>query len=208
MVSQLQRKDSCILGDPGATGRDDAIVSGESLLQELKSPWELILTEPVPKVVEFRPADWVEKYFYAQSARRSSLVTLSPSYTRQFSSSIDPVAWPVQRDGCSGEFQKKVFNQDEKMASFNMGARNQYSSINVLGGFIEGISYFFIANVRDFYTVVFGFGESQSSTQGYLGQVQAKFRRGTSHEPNRMQMSKILCSPSFAFDSAHVKYGV
>ena len=46
------------------------------------------------------------------------------------------------------------------MASFNMGARNQYSSINVLGGFIEGISYFFIANVRDFYTVVFGFGES------------------------------------------------
>ena len=36
----------------------------------------------------------------------------------------------------------------------------------------------------------------------------AKFRRRTSHEPNRMQMSKILCSPSFAFDSAHVKYGV
>ena len=36
----------------------------------------------------------------------------------------------------------------------------------------------------------------------------AKFRRRTSHEPNRMQMRKILCSPSFAFDSAHVKYGV
>ena len=36
----------------------------------------------------------------------------------------------------------------------------------------------------------------------------ARFRRRTSHEPNRMQMSKILCSPSFAFDSAHVKYGV
>ena len=36
----------------------------------------------------------------------------------------------------------------------------------------------------------------------------AKLRRRTSHEPNRMQMSKILCSPSFAFDSAHVKYGV
>ena len=29
--------------------------SGESLLQELKSPWELILTEPVPEMVEFRP---------------------------------------------------------------------------------------------------------------------------------------------------------
>ena len=38
--------------------------------------------------------------------------------------------------------------------------------------------------------------------------TEARFRRRTSHEPNRMQMSKILCSPSFAFDSAHVKYGV
>ena len=46
-----------ILGDPGTTSRDDAIFLGESLLQELKSPWELILTEPVPEVVEFRPAD-------------------------------------------------------------------------------------------------------------------------------------------------------
>ena len=51
-----------ILGDPGATSRDDAIFSGECLLQELKSPWELILS--------------------AQSARRSSRVTLSPSYTK------------------------------------------------------------------------------------------------------------------------------
>ena len=39
-------------------------------------------------------------------------------------------------------------------------------------------------------------------------QTKAKFRRRTSHEPNRMQMRKILCSPSLAFDSAHVKYGV
>ena len=51
----------------------------ESLLQELKSPWEIILTEPVPEVVEFRPADWAEKYFSAQSAWASSRVTLSPS---------------------------------------------------------------------------------------------------------------------------------
>ena len=64
-----------ILGDPGATSRDDAIFSGESLLQELKSPWELILTEPIAEVVEFRPADWAEKYFSAQSAMRSSLLT-------------------------------------------------------------------------------------------------------------------------------------
>ena len=40
--------------DPGAARRDDAIFLGESLLQELKSPWELILTEPVPEVVEFQ----------------------------------------------------------------------------------------------------------------------------------------------------------
>ena len=53
-----------ILGDPGGTSQNDAIFSGESLLQELKSPWELILTEPVPEVVEFRPADWAEKYFF------------------------------------------------------------------------------------------------------------------------------------------------
>ena len=52
-----------ILGDPGASSRDDAIFLGESLLQELESPWELILAEPVPEVVEFRPADWAEKYF-------------------------------------------------------------------------------------------------------------------------------------------------
>ena len=52
-----------ILGDSGATSRDDATFSRESLLQELKSPWELILTEPVPEVVEFRPEDLAEKYF-------------------------------------------------------------------------------------------------------------------------------------------------
>ena len=65
----------------------------------LKSPWELILTEPVPEVVKFRSADWAEKYFSAQSARSSSRVTLSPSYTKQFSSFIDLLPWPVQRNG-------------------------------------------------------------------------------------------------------------
>ena len=65
-------------------GTMQLIFSGESLLQELKSPWELIdiLTEPVPEVVEFRPADWAEKDFSAQSAMRSSRITLSPSYTK------------------------------------------------------------------------------------------------------------------------------
>ena len=61
-----------ILGNPRATSRDDAIFSGESLLKVLKSPWELILTEPVPEVVEFRSADWAEKYFSSQSADRNS----------------------------------------------------------------------------------------------------------------------------------------
>ena len=91
----------------------------------LKSPWELILTEPVPEVVEFRSADWAEKYFSAQSAGSSSRVTLSLSYTKQFSSSIDLVAWPVQREGCRGEVQKKIFSEAGEIASLNIEAKNQ-----------------------------------------------------------------------------------
>ena len=50
----------------GLLARDDAIFSGESLLQELESPWEpSTLTEPVPEVVEFRPAVWPENIFLA-----------------------------------------------------------------------------------------------------------------------------------------------
>ena len=59
-----------------------------------------------------------------------------------------------------GIFGKKIFNETEEIASLNMGARNQYFSIHFLGGFMEGISQIFIANVRDFYTVAFGCGES------------------------------------------------
>ena len=36
-------------------------------------------------------------------------------------------------------FRKKYSNEAEEIASLNMGARNQYSSINFLGGYIEGI---------------------------------------------------------------------
>ena len=36
-----------------------------------------------------------------------------------------------------------------------MGAKNQYSSTDFLGGFIESVSQVFVANVRDFYTVFF-----------------------------------------------------
>ena len=54
--------------------------------------------------------------------------------------------------------KKKKFNEAEEIASLDMGARNQYSSINFLDGLIEGIS---IVNfMGDFYTVVFGCGES------------------------------------------------
>ena len=52
------------------------------------------------------------------------------------------------------------------------------------------------------------FGDVPVAVRCRRGLLKAKFRRRTSHEPNQMQMSKILCSPSFAFDSAHVKYGV
>ena len=57
--------------------------------------WELILTKPVPEVVVFPPADWPEKYFSVQLVKPSSQVTLSLSYTKKFSSSIDLVAWCV-----------------------------------------------------------------------------------------------------------------
>ena len=37
-------------------------------------------------------------------------------------------------------FRKKQFNEAEEIANLDMRAKNQYSSINFLGGFIEGIS--------------------------------------------------------------------
>ena len=48
--------------------------------------------------------------------------------------------WPLQWEGCRGEFQKKIFSEAEEIASLNMGlGTNTLPSI--LGGFIEGISY-------------------------------------------------------------------
>ena len=89
----------------------------------LKSPWELFLTKPVPEVVKFRSADWAEIYFSAQSARSSSQVTLSPSYTKQSSLSIDILAWPIQRNGkvVMKSFKKKKVNEAEEIANLNMG---------------------------------------------------------------------------------------
>ena len=89
----------------------------------MKSPWELILTEPVPEVVEVRSADWAEKYFSAQSARSLSWVTLSPNYTKQFSSSIDLLAWPVQRSGkvVVESFRKKISTKPRKSQALTWG---------------------------------------------------------------------------------------
>ena len=97
--------------------RDDVIFSGESLLQEPESPWELTLTEQVPEVVEFRLADWPEKYFSGQSARSSIRLTLSPSYRKLFSSSIDIVAWPVQRRFAHHAKFQKLFNNRGEIRS-------------------------------------------------------------------------------------------
>ena len=85
-------------------------------------------------MVKIRSADWPEKYCSGQSTRSSSRVILSPSYTKWFSSSIDLVAWPVQREDSREEFRKKRFDEAEEIANRNMGARKQYSSINFLGG--------------------------------------------------------------------------
>ena len=62
-----------ILGNPGATTWDYEIFSGDNLLQELENPWELIFTEPVPEVVEFRPADWPEENIFFLANHRGVL---------------------------------------------------------------------------------------------------------------------------------------
>ena len=88
--------DHAIFGDPGVASCDDAIFSGESLLQEQTSPWALFLAEPIPEMFEFRAADYPQLYFSGQSARRSSRGTLSPSYTKRFFSSLPGlVLWSV-----------------------------------------------------------------------------------------------------------------
>ena len=69
------------------------------------------------------------------------------------------VAWPAQRKLSWRVSEKKKFHEAEEIASLDIGAKNQYSSINFLGQFIVYLK-FFVANVRDFYTVAFGCGQS------------------------------------------------
>ena len=87
-------------------------------------------------MVEFRPADWPEKYFSGQSGPAGNSV----AFLHNVVFFIDRPAWLVQQEDSRGELQKKRFNEDEEIASRNMGTRKQYSSINFPGGFIEGIS--------------------------------------------------------------------
>ena len=47
-------------------------------------------------------------------------VTLLPSYTTQFSSSINLAAWPVQWGDCCGKFQKKA----KEITRLNMHGAN------------------------------------------------------------------------------------
>jgi len=60
-----------ILGDPGATSRNDAIFSGErhfwreSLFQGLKSPWALFLTKRVPEMSKSVPLIGQKNIFLA-----------------------------------------------------------------------------------------------------------------------------------------------
>ena len=124
-----------------------AIFSGESLPQEL--------TEPVPEAVEYRPADWAEKYFSAQSAMRSRRVTLLPSYTKQFSSLIDLVAWPVQREDCSRFQNKKYSTKPRKSQALTWGLRTN-TLPSIFSANLSKVYLILVANVRDFYAVVFG----------------------------------------------------
>ena len=96
-------------------------------------------------MVKFHSTDWAEKYFSAQSARSSSS---SVAFLHDAVFFIDrPSSCMARTTGRLSwrVIEKKLINEAEEIAGFNMGARNQYSSINFLGGFIESISYIFIA---------------------------------------------------------------
>ena len=72
----------------------------------------------------------------------SSRVTLSPSYTKLFSSSIGLVAWPVQREGCRGEFQKKKYLTKSRKSQASICGLG----INTLPSIFPGIYRKYIVN--------------------------------------------------------------
>ena len=91
----------------------------------------LFLTNQFQKWSNSVPLIGQKKYFSAQSARTSCQVTLSPSYTKYFSSSILFIGPYNGKNINVGSFRKKKkFNEAEETASLNMGARNHYYSIH------------------------------------------------------------------------------
>jgi len=75
------RVDEGILGDPGASSRDDGIFMGESLQQERESPWALTLTERVPEAFEIPLSDWPEQR--RGTARRLSCLLTQGCFPHQ-----------------------------------------------------------------------------------------------------------------------------
>ena len=81
---------SSILGDPGAASRDDAIFSGEryfgrqfTSIQGRKSPWEPILTEPVPEMFEFFLLIGQKNIFFCQIGSGGPLHWLATDQANQ-----------------------------------------------------------------------------------------------------------------------------
>ena len=117
-----------ILRDPGATSRDDVIFSAPKFTLRAEEPLGTFPYQTSSRSGQMHPTDWPEKYFSGQSTRRSSQVILSPSYTKWFSS-IDLVAWAMQQEDSCEEFQKKRYDEADKIANRNMGAKNRSNTL-------------------------------------------------------------------------------
>ena len=102
-----------ILGDPGAASRDDGIFMGESLQQERESPWALTLTKRVPEAFEIPPSDWPgDSHVFLHEIvflinRRSSVARSTGTFLRRASE------------------KKKIINEVEEIANYNVAARKQ-----------------------------------------------------------------------------------
>ena len=87
--SNYQGSTHSILGDPGATSQEEAIFSGKVYFKSWRAPENLFLQNQFQKWSNSAPLIGQKNIFSAQSARMSSQVPLSPSYTKWFYSSID-----------------------------------------------------------------------------------------------------------------------
>ena len=52
-------------------------------------------------------------------------------------------------------FRQKKLNEAEEIASLDMAAKNQHSSINFLGEFVESVSFVFVALMYAISTLLF-----------------------------------------------------